>query len=150
MRKAVLAVAIISVFAASALLAAQRGPGDMVKGRVDRLAIELSLSASQKTSATACFSQFQSADKALEQTLRGYRKQLETDIEANNESGILKDTNDIAAAEATILDHNSVSEACFIALLNTSPDGGQRAKFLALEKHGGGFGGPGGPGGRFR
>jgi Spy/CpxP family protein refolding chaperone len=120
------------------------GPPDtqtMVKMRVSMLTSMLSLTDAQQTTATALFTDVETASATIRSNSKTNRQSLTAAIKKNDAASI----ESLAVAAGTISGQltaiQSKAEAAFYAILTAD----QQTKYDSMP--GGGFGGPGGPGG---
>jgi len=125
-----------------ALALAQRSgppdPAQFTEMRVNRLAETLSLTADQKTKATAIFTEAATASQELRESTRSTRESLNNAIEQNNAVAIDQFSADLGRISGQMTAIESKAEAAFYALLTAE----QRGKYQ-VGRMGGGPGGPG-------
>ena len=159
MRKAVLAILAVSIFAAPVLLAQKTppSPDTIVQHLVARAAKELQLSGDQQTVASACFLPAVQSNQNLKMvTLKPQRQQLATDIKNGAFANIVADAAAISKTEDEIRNNNVNALACFLTKASPPLTTEQLSMLVqglrgwGLDGHGnrGGVGGPGRFGGR--
>ena len=124
---------------------AQNGPPDpaaMVEMRVERMNDTLKLSKAQQKQVTAIYTEAQTANRTLNESLREANQALSAAIKSNDTNAMSQAANTIGSLIAQITVNNAKAEAAIFAQL--TPD--QQAKY---EPGGGmrgmGMGGPGFP-----
>ena len=133
-----------SAIALSAALASAQGPGTppepaaLAQMRVDRLATQLTLTDSQKTSALSIYTTAYTATQPIQTSLQANRASINDAVKANNTAAIdqLAVTSGTLDGQLTAI--NSKAEAAFYAILTTD----QQTKYASISQRG-----PGGPGG---
>jgi Spy/CpxP family protein refolding chaperone len=108
----------------------------MIQMRVDRMATQLSLTDTQKTKATAIFTEAFTAAQSIQADLHTNRQSLEDAVKKNDAAAIstLSVTAGTLSGQLTAI--NTKAEAAFYATLTAD----QQAKYDAYP-----HGGPGGP-----
>jgi len=118
-------------------------PAMMVQRQVEHLTQRLTLTTAQQGQATTIFTNAQSANQAIMQSLRTARTSLETAIKGNDSNAIATLSAQIGTLTGQITANNSKAEASFYAIL--TPD--QQTKYTPAGGGFGGFAGRPGPGG---
>ena len=120
-------------------------PAQMVEGRVARLTALLTLTTAQQASATTIFTTEQTALATVSAGMKTARTTLQSDVEANNTSGISAQASQIGSLTTQEVEATATANAAFYAIL--TPD--QQTKYKTFGGAGGGNGRGGfGPRGR--
>jgi Spy/CpxP family protein refolding chaperone len=117
-------------------------PAQQIANRVARLTALLTLTTAQQASATSIFTTEQTALSAISANMKTARTTLQSDVQANNTSGISAQAAQIGTLTTQEVEATATANAAFYALL--TPD--QQTKYNTL---GGGRGFSGGGGGGF-
>lgn len=120
-------------------------PAQQVANKVARLTTLLMLTAAQQAQATTIFTTEQTALSTVAASMKTARTTLQTDVQANNASGISADASQIGALTTQEVEATATANAAFYAILTSE----QQMKYNTLGGPGGGNGRGGfGPRGR--
>jgi len=111
-------------------------PAQMVANKVARLTALLTLSTAQQAQATTIFTTEQSALATVASSMKTARTTLQTDVEANNTSGISAQASQIGTLTTQEVEATATANAAFWAILTSE----QQTKYKAAGGHGGGGG----------
>lgn len=141
-----------AAIALSAALAFAQGPGmqpgtppdpqTMAQMRVNFLAVQLSLTDAQKTTALSIYTNAYTASQTIQTSLQTNRQSISDAVKANNTSAIDQLSLVSGTLNGQLTAINAKAEAAFYAILTTD-----QQKIYATHPPGGpgGRGGPGGP-----